>query len=74
MVVDNGFLAAGSAHPLADRGKEYTEKRTAEPQNIECRMSKEGILSVFIDLKGRAQRFHPSKFCGSIFEILRFAV
>ena len=30
-------------------------------------MSKEGILSIFIDLKDRAQRFHPSKFCGSIF-------
>jgi hypothetical protein len=27
------------------------------------------------DLKEvRAKRFHPSKFCGSIFEILRFAV
>ena len=30
--------------------------------NIEFRMSKEGILSIFIYLKDRAQRFHPSKF------------
>ena len=49
------------------------EQRTEEPQNIEYRMSKEGILSIFVDSKDRAQRFHPSKFCGSIFEILRFA-
>jgi hypothetical protein len=26
--------------------KKYTEKRTAEPKNIECRMSKECILSI----------------------------
>jgi len=30
-------------------------------------MSKGGILSIFIDLKDRAERFHPSKFCGSLF-------
>jgi len=42
--------------------------------NTECRMSKEGILSIFIDSKDRAQRFQPSLFCGSIFDILRFAV
>jgi len=42
--------------------------------NIECRISKEGILSIFIKKKDRAQRFHPSKFdirysifCGSLF-------
>ena len=41
--------------------------------NIECRISKEGILSIFIKKKDRAQRFHPSKFdirysifCGSL--------
>ena len=40
--------------------------------NIEYRMSKECILSI---LKiERAQRFHPSIFCGWTFEILRFAV
>ncbi len=33
----------------------------------ECRISKEGILSNFMDSKGRAQRFHPSLFCGSKF-------
>jgi hypothetical protein len=32
--------------PQADRRKEYTEKRTAEPQNIEYRMSKGGIASL----------------------------
>ena len=30
-------------------------------------MSKGGIQSIFIDLKDRAERFHPSKFCGSLF-------
>jgi hypothetical protein len=30
--------------------------------NVECRISKEGILSIFMDLKDRAQRFHLSKF------------
>jgi hypothetical protein len=30
-------------------------------------MSKGGILSIYIDLKDRAQRCHPSKFCGSLF-------
>jgi hypothetical protein len=43
--------------------------------NIEYRMSKEGILPIFMDSKDRAQRFHPSKFdtaelvagCGWIF-------
>ena len=33
--------------------------------NVECRMSKEGILSILF--KDRAQRFHPSTFCGSLF-------
>ena len=40
--------------------------------NVEYRMSKECILSI---LKiERAQRFHPSTFCGWTFDILRFAV
>ena len=37
-------------------------------------MSKEGILSIYINTKDRAQRYQPSKFCGSTFDILRFAV
>jgi hypothetical protein len=28
--------------------------------NIECRISKEGILSILINLKDRAQRLYPS--------------
>ncbi len=42
--------------------------------NIECRISKYGILCIYIKSEiARAQRFHTSKFCGSIFDILRFA-
>jgi hypothetical protein len=33
---------------------------------LKKRMSKECILSVFIDSIDRAQRFDPSKFCGLI--------
>ena len=45
----------------------------SEPQNIEYRISNfEGRHSV--NLKDRAKRYQPSKFCGSVFEILRFAV
>jgi len=33
-------------------------------------MSNECILSII--KKDSAQQFHPSKFCGSIFDILRF--
>jgi hypothetical protein len=38
-----------------------------EDKKANTRISKEGFLSIFIDLKDRAQRFHPSKFCGSLF-------
>jgi hypothetical protein len=36
------------------RSKEYTEKRTAEPQNIEYRMSKGGILSIVLKRQSAA--------------------
>jgi hypothetical protein len=41
--------------------------------NIECRMSKEGILSILIALIERAKRFHPSKFDIQNSAVLRFA-
>jgi hypothetical protein len=31
-------------------------------------MSKEGILSIFMNSKGRAQRFNLPKLCGSLFK------
>ncbi len=41
------------------------EKRIS---NIECRiMNVEGRNSVYFIKKDRAQRYHPSKFCGSLF-------
>ncbi|CAB1058430.1 hypothetical protein D1BOALGB6SA_3186 [Olavius sp. associated proteobacterium Delta 1] len=47
--------------------------RTAEYRISNRRMSKEGILSFFIVLKDRAQRFHPSKFDIQYSAVLRFA-
>jgi hypothetical protein len=41
----------------------------------ECRMSNVEVRNStdLMTLKDRAQRFHPSSFCGSLFDILRFA-
>ncbi len=53
------------------RSKEYTEKRTAEPQNIEYRMSKGGILSIVLKRQSAAIPSFDIRY--SLFDILRFA-
>ena len=51
--------------------KETLKKRIS---NNECRMSNIEVRYSVYFIKDRAQRFYPSKFCGSTFDILRFAV
>jgi len=60
--------------------KETLKKRISNNEyrmsNIEVRYSacRELMGRTVYFKKERAQRFYPSKFCGSTFEILRFAV
>jgi hypothetical protein len=69
----------GLAAPLTAEAASLIEKETLK--NEYRIMNVEGMYSARRELlcrtvyfkKDRAQRFYPSKFCGSIFEILRFA-
>ena len=66
ILAPGGFIHLGRMYALPG-----IEQRTVEPQNVEYRMSKEGILPIFIKKTERhaaqapalRERFHPSKFC-----------
>jgi hypothetical protein len=70
----SGVRCQCSAPPLAKKNGQSDQKRNSEKANIEYRiMNVEVMYSVYF-IKDWAKRFHPSTFCGSIFDILRLAV
>jgi hypothetical protein len=58
---------SGVSAAAGSRSGQFDQSRNSEKANIKVR------YSVYFK-KDRAQRFYPSKFCGSTFDILRFAV